>query len=295
MKKRIILSFMAVLLAFSFSACNKNGNKTNSGEAKTEKSNKDNSSLKENPASDFKYTMTDDGTGVKITKYIGKSPKIIIPATIESLPVLEVTGLADKDHDYGELHWNSLQDEWVYFKNNVTITHIVFPDSVRSFGGYNEFLDSYQNIDLSDFDALEYVKLPAGLLQPDVKPEPGITLDKNIKNSSIMPQLYNCDKLKTVIIPEGLKVMPDLSNCISLESITLPSTICQMGSFEGCTNLKEIIIPDTITSIVFDYTETDLRYGYKITNTKTCGYFEGTNLPLATQAKLKQLGYEGKF
>lgn len=165
-------------------------------------------------------------------------------------------------------------------KNNVTITHIVFPDSVRILGKYSNLLEDYenQNLDLSDFDALEYVKLPAGLLQPDVKLEPGITLDKNIKNSSIMPQLYNCDKLKTVIIPEGLKVMPDLTNCISLESITLPSTICQMGDFRGCTNLKEIIIPDTITSIDF-YSNS----------------FKGTNLPLATQAKLKKLGYTDEF
>lgn len=255
MKKRIILSFMAVLLAFSFSACNKNGNKTNSGEAKSEKSNKDNSSLKENPASDFQYTMTDDGTGVKITKYIGKSPKIIIPATIEDLPVLEVEYLTDKDHEYGESYWNSISSEWRRKKNNITITHIVFPDSVRTLGKYSNIIP----LDLSDFDALEYVKLPAGLLEPDA-------------------YFGNCDKLKTVIIPKGLKVMPDLTNCISLESITLPSTICQMGDFTGCTNLKEIIIPESITSIVFNYSS-----------------FEGTHLPLATQAKLKQLGYEGKF
>lgn len=47
---------------------------------KVEKSKKGSDSLKENPSSDFKYTMTDDGAGVKITAYIGKSPKIIIPA-----------------------------------------------------------------------------------------------------------------------------------------------------------------------------------------------------------------------
>lgn len=274
MKKTIILTVTAVLLAFSFSACNKNGNKTNSGEAKIEKSNKDDSSLKENPASDFKYTMTDDGTGVKITKYIGKSPKIIIPSTIEGLPVLEVEYLADKDHEYGESYWNSISSEWRRKKNNITITHIVFPDSVRTLGKYSNLLEDYENLNLSDFDALEYVKLPAGLLEPDDKPKPG----RGRKLKYRMPYFYNCDKLKTVIIPEGLKVMPDLTNCISLESITLPSTICQMGSFRGCTNLKEIIIPESITSIDF-YSNS----------------FKGTNLPLATQAKLKKLGYTDEF
>ena len=166
MKKRIILSFMAVLLAFSFSACKKNGNKTNSGDAKIEKSNKDDSSLKENPASDFQYTMTDDGAGVKITKYIGKSPKIIIPSTIEGLSVLEVEYLTERDHEYGESSWDSLSSKWARSKNNITITHIVFPDSVRILGKYSALLEDYENLDFHNFDALEYVKLPAGLLEP---------------------------------------------------------------------------------------------------------------------------------
>ena len=43
--------------------------------------------------------MTDDGAGVKITAYIGTSLKIIIPAEIEGLPVLEVEALAECDHE----------------------------------------------------------------------------------------------------------------------------------------------------------------------------------------------------
>ena len=101
--------------------------------------------------------MIYDGAGVKITAYIGKSPKIIIPAEIEGLPVLEVEALAECDHEEDE-YWNDILDKWVQEKNNITITHIVFPDSVRKTGG-----DYEDRLILDNFDALEYVKLPAGI------------------------------------------------------------------------------------------------------------------------------------
>ena len=103
---------MSLLLALSFVACKKNGEKKADTSQKVEKSKKSSDSLKETPSSDFRYTMTDDGAGVKITAYIGTSPKIIIPAEIEGLPVLEVEALAECDHEE-DAYWNDIFDKWV--------------------------------------------------------------------------------------------------------------------------------------------------------------------------------------
>ncbi len=276
---------VATLVFGNFASCSKKGESA-------KKTSKD-VALRENPASDFSYTMTDDGKGVLIKKYIGSSPKIIIPATIEGLPVLEVENLADLDHEYGDLYWDNLWDDYRYHKNNVTITHISFPDSVRYTGNSNKVAMS-----LKDYDALEYIKFPAGIETHPATSFGDPLLDavsgEQVLASSI-PSVEGCDKLNKIIIPEGIKVLPNFQDCKTLKSITLPSTveIIPDSCFSGCTNLEEIIIPETITKIIFD-TKTFDEYWGKETIYNSFA-FEGTHLNLATQAKLKQLGYNGKF
>ena len=276
---------VATLVFANFASCSKKGESA-------KKTSKD-VALKENPASDFSYTMTDDSQGVLIKKYIGSSPKIIIPATIEGLPVLEVENLADLDHEYGDLYWDYQLDDYRYHKNNVTITHISFPDSVRYTGNSNKVAMS-----LKDYDALEYIKFPAGIETHPATSFGDPLLDavsgKQVLASSI-PSVEGCDKLNKIIIPEGIKVLPNFQDCKTLKSITLPSTveIIPDSCFSGCTNLEEIIIPETITKIIFD-TKTFDEYWGKETIYNSFA-FEGTHLNLATQAKLKQLGYNGKF
>ena len=202
---------VATLVFGNFASCSKKGESA-------KKTSKD-VALKENPASDFSYTMTDDGKGVLIKKYIGSSPKIIIPATIEGLPVLEVENLADLDHEYGDLYWDYLWDDYRYHKNNVTITHISFPDSVRYTGNSNKVAMS-----LEDYDALEYIKFPAGIETHPATSFGDPLLDavsgEQVLASSI-PSVEGCDKLNKIIIPEGIKVLPNFKECKALKSIIL--------------------------------------------------------------------------
>lgn len=281
---KIVAAIAVATLVFgNFASCSKKGESAEKP-AKEKKTSKD-VALKENPASDFSYTMTDDGQGVLIRKYIGSSPKIIIPATIEGLPVLEVEDLADLDHEYGDL----------YNKNNVTITHISFPDSVRYTGSSGSIKVA---MSLKNYDALEYIKFPAGIeTHPATsfgKPLLDAVTGKQTLESSI-PSVEGCDKLNKIIIPEGIKVLPNFEDCKALKSITLPSTVevIPTSCFSGCTSLEEIIIPETITKITFD-TKTFDDYWGEETIYKSYAFL-GTHLNLATQAKLKQLGYNGKF
>lgn len=270
---------VATLVFCNFASCSKKGDSAEKP-AKEKKTSKG-VALKENPASDFSYTMTDDGQGVLIKKYIGSSPKIIIPATIEGLPVLEVEDLADLDHEYGDLYWDYLWNDYRYPKNNVTITHISFPDSVRYTGNSNNVAMSLYN-----YDALEYIKFPAGIETHPATSFGDPLLDavtgEQVLESSI-PSVEGCDKLNKIIIPEGIKVLPNFKDCKALKNITLPSTVevIPKSCFSGCTSLEEIIIPETITKITFDTKYVD--YGRE--NIYENHAFKGTHLNLATQAK----------
>jgi len=63
----------------------------------------------ENPASDFKYEMTADKSGIQILEYIGKKGgKVVIPAKIEGFPVISIGNIDDAFHPapakaFGEL------------------------------------------------------------------------------------------------------------------------------------------------------------------------------------------------
>ena len=87
MKNKIVCLLLVLLYGFSFFACNKDEKKELEVNPKIEKVKsksvvtEEDDVLKENPASDFRYTLTDDGAGVKITEYIGR----IAPADKKAL------------------------------------------------------------------------------------------------------------------------------------------------------------------------------------------------------------------
>lgn len=141
-----------------------------------------------------------------------------------------------------------------------TITHIVYPDTVEKYDDCGSIGCSLKNC-----VTLEYVKFSAGC--------------KDVKFGEL-PYLKECTALKTVILPEGIVSLPALEGCTALESVTLPSSlqVINMSVFADCKSLKELVIPEGAS--------------FSIDNYRT---FAGTNLPLATQAKLKELGYTGDF
>jgi hypothetical protein len=108
-------------------------------------------------------------------------------------------------------------------------------------------------------------------------------------------------KLNTIIIPEGVTDISQaaFAKCPELTGVTLPSTIKNIDAraFLECPALTTITIPDSVTSLTFygTYdTENAARPSGTQTNTNNEA-FKGTKLGLASQARLKQLGYTGEF
>ena len=64
---------------------------------------------------------------------------------------------------------------------------------------------------------------------------------------------YDCNNLESVIMPEGVKSIEEyaFSGCDNLESVTIPESVKSIGkyAFSGCDNLESVTIPESVKSI----------------------------------------------
>ncbi|MCR5725785.1 MAG: hypothetical protein K6G80_11945 [Treponema sp.] len=82
---------------------------------------------KPNSSKDFAYTKTDDGNEIRITAYLAKKKNVIIPETIEGLPVKEVVSFDNFSKSglyYSKVFKKRLTANW-----NTFIKKVVFPNS----------------------------------------------------------------------------------------------------------------------------------------------------------------------
>lgn len=248
--------------------------KAKAEEKKAKESKKGSSKVKlpttPNAEEDFIVKLTEDGTGAVVTEYKGKSGGVYVPATIQGLPVKEVSFWIDDDGvETAVVVSDGCTSVSISGKN---IKYISLPDSVTEY--------SLSGTRITEFE------VPAGVKEVDSLPP---TLEKisfrgapeKIKKNAFKENT----KIKTITLPDSIKSIGDgvFYKCTALESINLPASLEWIGwwAFNYNTNLKEIIIPDSLTSLGFSDVEDSFR---------GC-----SSLPLATQARLKQLGYKRSF
>lgn len=240
-----------------------------------------------NAEEDFIVQLTEDGTGAIVTGYTGKSGAVYVPATIQGLPVKRVNLNLSSDNEVTAI---VVSDGCTYFRlpyNNTSssIKYISLPDSVTKY-------ESLHYSSITEFEVPAGVKvlreLPPTLEKISFRGAPEEISEDAFKNNT---------NIKTITLPDSIKGIGSkaFENCIALESINLPASLEWIGkgpgpygwtnngeaTFNGCSNLKEIIIPDSLTSVSFPM--------------YSSAFGGCSSLPLATQARLKQLGYEKSF
>ena len=66
-------------------------------------------------------------------------------------------------------------------------------------------------------------------------------------------QFFDCNRLKSVIFPESVKIIEDcaFAGCTNIKSIVLPNSLKKIGdeAFAGCENLQSIVIPDSVETL----------------------------------------------
>lgn len=240
-----------------------------------------------NPASDFAYTA--DGGEVTITDYIGTSEHVLIPDTIDGLPV------------------TALGHRAFYEK---TVTTVVVPDSVTEIGAAcfsgDNYLVSLKLPDglkrlppaslescmrLYDFDLpqglekiyssvfefnyyLTHLTLPSSLteieqlnfiglygLQSLTLAEDNAAFKLDETNGLLMTadgtRLLHCFSdivpAEEIILPEGVKIVDPFAfhYDYDVKRIVLPEGVETIGAmaFAMCPNLTEIVIPASVTDI----------------------------------------------
>ena len=169
---------------------------------------------------DFEYEINNGD--IEITKYNGSSANVTIPDTIngDTVTIIGDSAFRDCSNLQTVKFPNKLETVGKYaFSNCVKLKSADLPDTVETIGG-NAF---------EGCKKLESFHYP--LKWSEV----------NLYWSDEGNIFYNCENLKTITVPEGVKRIPDYafqnSNC--LETVFLPSTLEEVGysSFSDCENL----------------------------------------------------------
>jgi hypothetical protein len=119
----------------------------------------------------------------------------------------------------------------------------------------------------------------------------------------------SCINLKTVTLPEGLKVITNEAffDCRSLDSITLPSTVKRIGAkaFSGCVSLTSIDFPASIEtvgnaafagcSLLTAVNIPDSVIRIRFPNNFISVFSGSSKVLLSSRAALKRVGYMGDF
>lgn len=185
-----------------------------------------------NGEGDFEWISNDEVTEITITRYLGKRTDVVIPSSIQGIPVVHIA-----DHAFDWFHWENQYNYDGGIPRNEGITSIksvVIPDTVETIGAY-AFAGDYiprkgKEDDGPHLHSLTSVELPEGVAIGDhafycnfalkeVTLYEGTQLGKG--------SFAGCVELKKVVLPEGLVVIPSecFDSCESLTEIDFPSSL----------------------------------------------------------------------
>lgn len=165
--------------------------------------------------SDFEVKLTQDGKSLKITKYKGVAKHLVIPDTIQGLPVVAI-GMF-----YGMGNFDGL------FSSNYVarqkLESVVIPEGVRIIGS-NAF-DHCTNLT-------------------------SVTLPKSLR--VIMPRaFYECENLSNIELPNSIEVLgEEVFTASGLTSVTIPESLKYIGrhTFASCHKLTEVNVANDWSS-----------------------------------------------
>ena len=239
-----------------------------------------------NPESDFTFKLSNDAESVIITGVKNNLKAYDIPATIEELPVTVI----EIKEDLGYKN-----------KNEVTLK---LPEGLKEFSllqrsgvpeGHVIISGLPSSLEKCDIRSQQNKKNPNSYyitLNGSIKPLDKLTsftaqyVEVKEKSLSVRKEWKSYDFLGSsftdVTFEEGCETIYRFRNCKNITKVVLPASAKKINNeaFMFCTSLTEIVIPDSITT---------LDFGVNSRN------FDGAIPPLKTQAKLKRLGYNGKF
>ncbi len=185
------------------------------------------------------YTAKDGA--ITITGYDLNIGDLIIPRTIEGLPVTAIGAWA--------------------FKDRVDLTSVTIPDSVSSIGefaffqctGLKAFIADKANPTFSSVDGILFNKLQTTLIQyPIGRVDFSDAIPKSVTTLGDRAFQF-CTGLTNVTIPNSVTTigLAAFLSCTSLTSLTIPDSVTTLGNgaFLSCTSLASVTIPGSVAAI----------------------------------------------
>ena len=155
--------------------------------------------------------------------------ELVIPATIEGLPVTSILGWA--------------------FNACTSLTSITIPDSIVTYIGSWAFRGCTS---LTSFTIPDSVTSILGGAFRNCTSLTSITIPDSVTIIGATAFQY-CTSLTSITIPDSVTIIGEFAfaYCKSLTSITIGNSVTSIGerTFRGCTSLTSITIPDSVTSI----------------------------------------------
>ena len=210
MKKILFTIFTVLLLLTSLSGC------TDTDRPPTQEP---------NPASDFAYTIDENGN-VVITTYKGQSSTVVIPETIEGRAVVTIGASS--------------------FKSNVA-TSVYLPNTVTSI----------DNAAFYQCDKLEQIILSENITKIGSYAFEGCISLKHITipatTKEIGDQAFMGAGLETVTFEEGIETIGGYNSFADtpIKELVLPSTVKEIGhsTFSACPNLETVVLNEGLVTI----------------------------------------------
>lgn len=207
-----------------------------------------------NAEEDFDVTLTDDGEGVLITGYKGKSGGVYIPATIQGLPVKEVRfNITAKEPIYVNALVVSdgceriIMGEYTYTEGDRYGYQRVWNNG----NPYYELRQDKKVVELIDAKGFELslLSLPDSIVEFNLK-STAITefeVPANVKRVGRLPTTL--EKVSFRGVPESIG--EDAFKGTKISSIELPEGLKEIGycAFGGCDNLKSVSLPKSLTTL----------------------------------------------
>jgi hypothetical protein len=239
-------------------------------------------------AADFRVAFTSDRTGVIIRGYSGAELEVVIPNTIQFMPVKEI----------GREAFRSSNITSIVIPEGVTIIHeSAFADcSELSSVTLPNSLTSIDAFAFSNCTSLSTITFPNSLtiIGRGAFQESGLTSVSWPAGIHVISSraFYNCKNLQSVTIPEGITTIGSFAffGCSGLTTIALPRTINRIneGAFNSCTALTTVTIPSSVRSI--NFSEQEPQNLSEIKSFSGCSYMSS-----ASQRALRRVGYTGDF
>ena len=204
----------------------------------TDPSSKSSSKYKECPEEDFEFQF--DGESVAITKYIGNSDKVGVPAKIQGKPVMAI--------------------RWQAFKDNSNIEEIVLPETlefigIHAFQGCKNLSkinmpESLKTIrgEVVNGTALKKLSIPANVILLEQQ-----VWSSNLESIEVDPENKNYVSIDGVVYDKNIKTLIFVPAGIKKKSLKVPNSVEKVikGSMAGInppwnrssSQLKTIHIP----------------------------------------------------